>query len=98
MNSGDGSLVRLNDIIMLGLSVGLLLLGWTTGTMLKLSLGLLVRLSLGTKLILILGVRLAWRWKKAPDMAGEEQIAHYGPTATDVGPEVLAQAVPVKAF
>jgi hypothetical protein len=64
-----GTLLGLTlDIIVLGLSVGLLVLSWLVGAMLELSL----------------------------TIAGEGQIAQYGPTSTETGSEVSSHIVPTK--
>jgi hypothetical protein len=83
------------DVIMPGLSLRLLVLGWKEGTMFQPLLGLLVGLLTGTELIL--GLRLAWSWNKTPAVsAAKRQAAQYGPAVTDVGPDVIRQAVPLK--
>jgi hypothetical protein len=88
--------LSLDDIIMLGLSVGLLLLvSWVERTMLSLSL--LVGWSLGAKAhtwieaCLVLG-------GGAPAIAGGEgQMAQCGAAVTGHGSDVLALAVPANA-
>jgi hypothetical protein len=68
---------------MLGLSMGLLIT--LEGPVLELSVRLLELVSLEGAM---LGLPLT--------MSGEGQTAQYGPTVTDVGSDVLAQAVPSK--